>query len=109
MKVTYKTTRSNGTHIYSLTGTPEELAQYKTEKGSYYLEDTSEGVHKGRPLYFTTRALSSSSEYKLEKGNLEAETSIVQVQILDALSQVGKFSLNDLQKFAAMKAAGLLS
>ena len=108
MQVTYKTTRSNGTHIYSLTGTPEEMKAFKAAKGTYYIEDTSEGIHKGKPLYFTSRALSSSTEYKLVGANLEAETSAIQVQMLDALAQVGKFSLTDLQKFAAMKAAGLV-
>lgn len=108
MQATYKTTRSNGTHIYSLSGTPKEIEEYKAAKGSYFMLDTSEGIHKGKPLYFTSRALSSTTEYKLVGGNLEAETSAVQVEMLNALAQVGKFSLNDLQKFAAMKAAGLV-
>ena len=108
MKATYKTTRSNGTHIYWLSGTKEELAAYKAEKGSYYTEDNAEGINKGKPLYFTTRALSDTEEYTLNKGNLDSAASAVQQTMLNALAQVGKFSLNDLQKFAAMKAAGLV-
>jgi len=108
MKAIYKTTRSNGTHIYWLTGSKEELEAFKKAKGSYYTEDNAEGIHKGKPLYFTTRALSSEEEYTHNNGNLDSAASAMQQTMLNALSQVGKFSLTDLQKFAAMKAAGLV-
>ena len=108
MKASYKTTRNNGTHIYWLSGSKEELAAFKAAKGSYYTEDNSEGPHKGQPLYFTTRALSDNEDYVLNNGNLDSSSNAMQQTILNSLSQVGKFSLTDLQKFAAMKAAGLI-
>ena len=108
MKATYKTTRNNGTHIYWLSGTKEELAAFKVAKGSYYVEDNAEGPKKGQPLYFTTRALADTEEYVLNNGNLDSASNAMQQTILNSLSQVGKFSLTDLQKFAAMKAAGLV-
>lgn len=104
MKAIFKNTNKSGAFTYSLTGTKEELAAYKAAKGSYYREDENK-----TPLYFTTRPLNSETEYTLDaKGYLTAETSAQTQNVLNALSSVAQLSLNDLQKFAAMKQAGLI-
>lgn len=104
MKAIFKTANKSGAFTYSLTGTAKELEAYKKAKGAYYREDESKA-----PLYFTTRPLNSETEYTLDaKGYLTAETSAQTQTILNALSSVGSLSLNDLQKYAAMKQAGLI-
>lgn len=104
MKAIFKTTNKSGAYTYSLQGTDKEIAAYKAAKGSFYREDENEA-----PLYFTSRPLNSETEYSLDaKGYLVAEDSAQTQTVLNALSTVAKLSLNDLQKFAAMKAAGLI-
>ena len=104
MKAVFKNANKSGAFTYSLTGTAKELAAYKLAKGTYYREDESKA-----PLYFTKRPLSSEIEYTMDSaGYLTAATSSQTQVVLNALSSVGQLSLNDLQKYAAMKQAGLI-
>ena len=104
MKAIFKNTNKSGAFTYTLTGTDKEIAAYKAAKGSFYREDENKA-----PLYFTSRPLNSETEYTLDaKGYLTAETSAQTQTILNALASVAQLDLNSLQKFAAMKAAGLV-
>jgi hypothetical protein len=52
LKATYKSTfphKGNERHVYVMSGTPEELAEFKANQGGYYTEDTETGV----PLFYT--------------------------------------------------------
>jgi hypothetical protein len=94
-----------------LSGTPAEIKAYseaKAASGYAAIADDSEGPHKGALLYFTSRSLSSTMEYKLNGTNLDSSASAEQQKIVDALATIGSTSLNDLQKYAAMKTAGLI-
>lgn len=102
-KVTFKNANKSGAYTYTLSGTDKELADYKKAKGVNYREEN------GVPLYFTSRPLSSEVEYSLDgAGYLVAPMSNSGQAIINKLAEVSQFSLNDLQKYAAMKAAGLI-
>ena len=56
MKATYlrqyvKPETGNTVYVYTVDGTPEELAQYKSVQGSNYIEDRE----TGSVLWFTTK------------------------------------------------------
>ena len=104
MKATFHTTNKSGSTAYTLTGTPEEIKAYKAAKGTYYRE-----TKDGKPLYFTSRPLSSEVNYTLDKaGYLSANDTAKAQQIKNALASVAGTSLNDLQKYSAMVQAGLV-
>lgn len=104
MKASFHTTNKSGSTAYTLTGTKEEIASYKKAKGSFYRE-----TEKGLPLYFTSRPLSSETEYALdEKGYLSANDVSKAQTIKNALASVAGTSLNDLQKYASMVQSGLV-
>lgn len=104
MKVTFLNSRDNGVKIYALTGTAKELADYKKVKGDKHIEDKA----TGKPLYFTSRPMSSDIEYVLDKDGylIDSEGAGKAQEVLNALSQFKGMNLMDLQKFAAIKQAG---
>lgn len=104
MKVTYLNSKDNGVKIYALTGTAEELKAYKKSKGDKYIEDKV----TSKPLYFTSRPMSSDTEYTLDKDGylVDSESAGKAQEVLNALSQFKGMNLMDLQKFAAIKQAG---
>jgi len=104
MQAIFHTTNKSGSTAYTLVGTKEEIAAYKKAKGSYYRE-----TEDGKPLYFTSRPLSSETNYTLDKaGYLSANDTAKAQQIKNALASVAGTSLNDLQKYASMVQAGLV-
>ena len=107
MKVKFINARDNGTKIYGLIGTTKEIADHKAaveKRNQKYILDKSTGM----PLYFTSRPLSSESEYTLDKdGYLEDKNAISKSQeVLDTLAMFKGMSVTDLQKFAQIKQAG---
>lgn len=99
--------RDSNVNIYLLNLTPEELAEYKAAKGSFYMEDDV----SGKPLYFAQRMLSSTVDYKIDdQGSLmEPESATMQRQAaVDKLAQYNGLSTNELQQLALLKQAGLL-
>lgn len=81
MKITFKkgpsnpyTSRTGKTvFVYHVSGTPEELAAYKTSKGEYYKEDKDAA---NAPLFFTTDAIGNNAEMiKTSKGEFVPDMS----------------------------------
>lgn len=103
----YSSTRANGTNIYLLSGTAEELAAYKKAKGSYYMEDEK----TKQPLYFTTRLLNSTTDYPLSdnKVNLDnpASSNAAAQAMIDKVAAFGNIPLVTLQKAAALAQMGM--
>jgi hypothetical protein len=90
-----------GRQVYTLTGTKEEKAAYKTAKGIYYKEDAT-----GNPEYlaFPDEKLARGIEYVLnERGFLEKPVTEQDMANNDLLAQ-SSLSLVDLQKLQILKA-----
>ena len=104
MKAIFHTTNRSGSNAYTLSGTPEEIKAYKTAKGTFYRQ-----TDDGKPLYFTSRPLSSETEYTMDKAGYLSANDVAKAQaIKNALASVAGTSLNDLQKYSAMVQAGLV-
>lgn len=104
MKAIFHTNNKSGSKSYVLTGSDKELEAYKKARGSFYRETDDK-----KPLYFTSRSLSSETEYKLDaQGYLTANDTAKAQSINNALASVAGTSLNDLQKYATMVQAGLV-
>jgi hypothetical protein len=79
----YRNKKGNLTFRFIVTGTEEELAQYKELQGQYYVENDN-----GEPLYLTTTYVSDSVELKVSsKGTIYADTSEVDKIVSFAKSQ----------------------
>jgi hypothetical protein len=101
MKAIYKSKKRDNPNvkIYILDCTDAEKAEYMKVKGTeYYVED-----EKGRPLYFTQRALSSELDYKLVDGSLTTEAESKVQATLNLLAKYDGMSLEDLQKANQIK------
>ena len=71
MKITFKQffTTKEGLKkaIYTVEGTKEELAAYKTAQGAYYAQDTK----TNKPLFFSSKLMGQSADVQMSaKGNL---------------------------------------
>lgn len=66
----YISRNGNTTFVYNVEGTPEELADYKAAKKTFYREDEKTKT----PLFFSTEALGGSAELvKTSKGDFVAD------------------------------------
>lgn len=67
----YTSRNGNPTFVYHVTGTPEELAEYKKSKGDFYKEDKDAA---NAPLFFTTSACGNTAKLvKTSKGEFVAD------------------------------------
>ena len=53
----YTSPKGNKVFVYSVSGSPEQLAKFKAAQGEFYREDEA-----GNPLWFTTRSVGNSGE-----------------------------------------------
>lgn len=99
------TTRS-GTYVYAVKGDAESLKAYKAAKGAYYRENDDK-----EPLYFTRGVIAAGTEMEIDaSGNrVPVKASAEEQAIVDGLAKFSKVSVNDAQKYAALKAAGLVA
>lgn len=67
----YTSRNGSPTFVYHVSGTPEELAAYKTSKTTFYREDKDAA---NAPLFFTTSACGNTAKLvKTAKGEFVAD------------------------------------
>lgn len=101
----YRSKSGSIVFVYQITGTTDELEQYKTDQGSNYREDDTTGV----PLFFSANRAGSTgdelhwnvrkSQYQLH-ADLEQEVATIQTATANALGKI-----NAIQQFTGLSKA----
>lgn len=99
----YVSKKGNDTFVYTVTGTPAEIAAYKTAQGENYRADD-----KGAPLFFTTR-VGASPRVKLittQAGNVIIDNSEMKAAANLAAQYGGNLGQEIARNFASQMSIG---
>ena len=96
----YRSRNGNPTFVYAVSGTAEQLEQFKQAQGEYYREDDN-----GTPLWFTTRCVGNHGKLIITtNGNIVPDMSAFDQAASIAAQYGGNFG----QELARMSAQQIL-
>jgi hypothetical protein len=101
----YRSQKGNTTFRYEVSGTPEQIEEYKAVQGEFFREDTT----TGKPLWFTTRFCGNSGTLILagKEGAKRYVPDMSAFEKADSLAkQFGGSLGNELAKHAAAELLG---